>query len=60
MDPEDVQSAANEASSAMGPLAQVVSAYYHGLMGRDIPYPLAQDLVRDFQDYYLNNPDGDG
>jgi len=53
VDPEDVQAAANEAAGAMGPLAQVVSAYYHQLMERQVPYPLAEELVRDFQGFYL-------
>lgn len=55
VDPDDLQNAANEASSAMGPLAQVVSAYYHSLSERQMPYPLVEELVRDFQTWYLDN-----
>ena len=55
MDPDEIQNAANEASSAMGPLAQVVAAYYHSLVERQMPYPLVEELVRDFQGWYLDN-----
>ena len=55
MDPDEIQNAANAASSAMGPLAQVVSAYYHNLVSRQVPERLAAKLARDFQWWYVEN-----
>lgn len=53
MDPEERQQAAEQAAASMGPLAQVVSAYYHNLLSRNVPAGLAELLVLDFQTFYL-------
>lgn len=55
MDPEDLDADANRAAAAMGPLAQVVSAYYHNLVSRQVPERLAAKLARDFQWWYVEN-----